>query len=91
MSPFDPALKLAQLCRRHGLPDGAGARFLPMLERAANARPDQRDRLLGFVGRQLKLMAEERAAERQRAAIRNEACLRALAPLLHTWSPEKAG
>ncbi len=91
MPPFDPKLKLAQLCRRHGLPDGAGARFLPMLERAAAARPDLRERVLAFVGRQLKLMTEERAAERQRAAMRNEACLKALAPLLHAWSPEKAG
>ena len=91
MTPFDPARKLAQLCRRHGLPDGAGARFLPLLNRAAGARRDLRERVLEFVGRQLKLLAEERAAERQRASLRNEACLKALAPLLHTWSPEKAG
>ncbi|MEO6710095.1 MAG: hypothetical protein ABI054_08835 [Planctomycetota bacterium] len=87
MPPFDPARKLAQLCRRNGLPDSLGAGFLPLLERAANARPDLRSRVIELVDRQLQALAQDRAAARQLAAIRDEACLKALAPLLHAWQP----
>lgn len=91
MLPFDPAGRLALLCRRHGLPDAAGARFLPLLERASHARPYLRRRVLSFVERQLQRLAKERAEARLETAAKNEACLRALAPLLHTWRPDRAG
>lgn len=85
MVPFDPARKLSQLCRRHGLSDEAGARFLVLLERVSKARPDLRRGMLEMVDRQLAGIAEERAAARRLAAVRDEACLRAVAPLLHGW------
>ena len=89
--PFDPARKLAQLCRRHGLPDEAGQRFRPLVERAARARPELLGRVVEFVDRQLKTLAQERAGARRANALRDEACLKALAPLLHAWRPERAG
>ena len=91
MPPFDPTRKLAQLCRRHGLPDEVGQRFLLLMERAAQARPDLRERVLELVDRQLAQLAQERATARQQAASRNESCLKALAPLLHDWQPGKRG
>jgi len=91
MPPFDPLHKLSQLCRRHGLPDELGQGFLPLLERVAQARADLRERALAHVERQLALMAQQRAAARLQAAARDEACLRAVAPLLHDWRPEQAG
>lgn len=87
MPPFDPARKLAQLCRRHGLPEVMGQQFLPLMERAADARPDLRARVVQLVDRQLRAASEERASARKLAAIRDEACLKALAPLLHAWRP----
>ncbi len=90
MPPLDPARKLAQLCRRHGLPDGSGESFLPLLERAVGARAELRERVIELVDRQLRALAEERATARRLAAIRDEACLQALAPLLHAWRPEKS-
>ncbi|HUR27626.1 MAG TPA: hypothetical protein VM509_05520 [Planctomycetota bacterium] len=89
MPPFDPARKLAQLCRRHGLPDSMGERFHALMKRAAEARPDLRARVVEMVDRQLAAAAAERASARRLAAIRDEACLRALAPLLHGWRPGK--
>ncbi len=91
MMPFDPSIKLEQLCRRHGLPEGSAVRFLPLLARAAGARPALLHQAVEFVDRQLQAQAAERASARRLAAIRNEACLRALAPLLHRWRPERAG
>ena len=87
MPPFDPARKLAQLCRRHGLPDSSGESFLPLLRRAAEARVELRERVIELVDRQLRALAEERATARRLVSIRDEACLRALAPLLHAWRP----
>jgi len=89
MPPFDPTRKLAQLCRRHGLPDSLGERFLPLMQRAAGARADLRGRVIELVDRQLRGLAEERATARRLSAIRDEACLQALAPLLHAWQPDR--
>ncbi|MBK8178046.1 MAG: hypothetical protein IPK67_03955 [Planctomycetes bacterium] len=86
---FGPDRKLAQLCRRHGLPDGAGARYLPLLERSARQRADLRLRVVDFVDRELGKLAQQRAKARRACALRNEACLRAVAPLLHKWLPER--
>lgn len=91
MVPFDPLHKLNQLCRRHGLPEELGLALLPLLERVATSRPDLRERALAFVDRQLSRLARERACARLRAEVRNEACLRAVAPLLHDWRPEREG
>jgi hypothetical protein len=89
MPPFDPTRKLAQLCRRHGLPDSMGLRFMPLMQRAAKERADLRKRVIELVDRQLGALAAERATARRLAAIRDEACLKALAPLLHAWRPER--
>jgi hypothetical protein len=91
MPPFDPLHKLAQLCRRHGLPEELGTPFLPLLERVVSQREDLRERALEFVGRRLAEIARERAQLRLSTARRNEACLRALAPLLHEWRPDRTG
>ena len=88
MLPFDPERKLSQLCRRHGLPDEAGEGFLVLLQRVAEARPDLRERVLDLVERQLASMAQERADARRLAAVRDEACLKVVAPLLHRWEPQ---
>jgi hypothetical protein len=87
MLPFDPARKLSQLCRRHGLSDEDGARFLVLFERVSRARPDLRRGMLAMIDRQLAGLAEQRAEARRLAAVRDEACLRAVAPLLHGWEP----
>jgi len=89
MPPFDPARKLSELCHRHGLPDSAGERFRALLERAAGTRDDLRERVVELIDRQLRAQAEERATARRLGAIHDEACLQALAPLLHAWRPQK--
>jgi hypothetical protein len=86
---FDPRRKLGQLCRRHGLSDEAGAHLLPLLERSAKHRPDLRLKAIDFVDRQLRVLAEAQARSRRAAALRDEACLRAVAPLLHRWQPAR--
>lgn len=87
MLPFDPARKLSQLCLRHGLPDEAGERFLVLLQRVSKARPDLRRGMVEMIDRQLAGVAREQAGARALAAVRDEACLKALAPLLHGWEP----
>lgn len=86
---FDPRRKLAQLCRRHGLSEESGARWLHLLQRAAREGAEHRERLIEHVDRELSRLAEERSRARRAAAIRNDACLRAVAPLLHRWLPER--
>ena len=66
-----------------------GVRFLPLLQRAVVARADLRLRVIDLVDRQLRGLAEERAVAKRLAAIRDEACLQALAPLLHVWRPDR--
>lgn len=91
MLPFDPQHKLDQLCRRHGLAEELGMPFLPLLQRVAKGRPDLRQRALDFVSRRLAEISQERAQARLKACARDEACLRAIAPLLHEWRPDRAG
>lgn len=66
-----------------------GLRFMPLMQRAAKERADLRKRVIELVDRQLGALAAERATARRLAAIRDEACLKALAPLLHAWRPER--
>lgn len=87
MPHFDPHAKLAQLCRRHGLPDAAGDHFQLLMERASRARAELARTVVEMVDRRLAAIAAERARERVQRRAEDEACLRAVAPLLHRWNP----
>lgn len=75
---------LEALCRRHGLDTTAGDELLPLVRWALGAPPEVRERVLETVERSLGL-ADRHA--RERAA--DEAMLRAVARVLHDWSPSR--
>ncbi len=85
---MDPQQLLQELCRRVGLDADGQADLLPLTERAAQAPPDERRRLLALVLEALLLRAGRgaRAPEGERAL--EEGLLLAVARALHGWSPE---
>jgi len=86
---MDSELILRQLCERLGLPTDHGARLQPLVERALQAPPDVKDRILALVARRL----EREAAGRRRGAVSpaearaDDAVLAVIARILHPWSP----
>jgi hypothetical protein len=81
---MSPQSLLRRLCQRHGLPAGAGERLLPLLERAREARPAVRRRLLCLVDGALEREAARRTPGAADAA-HEEHLLRAVAGVLHRW------
>jgi hypothetical protein len=84
---MDPELLLRRLCRRKGVPHARGARLLPLVARAAAARPAVRRSLIAIVERELDREALQ-ARRPGPAACDDERCLAALARALHGWSVE---
>ena len=78
---------LRTLCLRHGLDEAFGRRLLPLLERAASAPPEVRDRLLRLVEQSFVRESERRATLRENAEAAQEDALLNVARALHAWDP----
>ena len=85
----DPAKKIDELCRKHGVPKEFGARLRPLLERAHDASPEKRQRLVELVERSFE--EEGRRVRRLLApadlAPEDFALIKTLAAVLHAWHP----
>lgn len=77
------------LCARHSLSPDAGTPFLPLVREALAARPEARDRLLSVVDRNLAELAR-RPSEPAAPISGDESVLRAVARVLHNWTPSEA-
>lgn len=84
---MNPEETLATYCRRYGVPEEFGRRLLPLLERAAQAAPDVRQRILELVEQSFEKEATRRAAHRTPGADTEERVLRTVANVLHGWQP----
>ncbi|MEO0651921.1 MAG: hypothetical protein AAFZ65_14695 [Planctomycetota bacterium] len=78
---------LRTLCLRHGIDEAFGRRLLPLLERAAGATPDVRDRLVRLVEQSFERESERREQLRQNVHLREDEALLNVARALHGWDP----
>jgi len=75
---------ISNLCRRHGASAEVGARLLPLVRWALQGPPETRERVMELVERTLRL--RDHQAQRDAA---DEVTLRAVAQVLHDWSPSQ--
>ena len=78
---------LTELCRRYGVPRERGERLLPLVRWALQAPAEARDKILAVV--EETLAEGDGGPERQQALAKeaDEAVLRAVARVLHDWTP----
>jgi hypothetical protein len=83
--PLDPERLLTRLCRRHGVPASFGRRLRPLVQRAVDARPALRRRILDLVERSFveEALREERRREEE---LQDERLLQSVARVLENWS-----
>ncbi len=80
-----PREVLEKLCNRYGLSTAYGQSLLPLVERALNAPPGVRKRLLELIEGHLQREAKRRA-ERDKGQ-GDEELLCIVSRILHPWSP----
>lgn len=88
---MEPARIIEELCRRYRVSPKWGGKLLPLVERAQVVAPEAASRILDLVERSF---AEEARRAREEEARRgaddaDHRVLRAVAPILHDWSPPR--
>lgn len=78
---------LEQLCQRYGVPLAFGERLLPLLQRAQEAAPDIRKRIIQLVESSFEHEAQRLALQQVARRTAQDADLCTLASLLHEWAP----
>lgn len=84
---MDPQQRLQSYCRRFRVDEAFGRRLLPLLERAENARPAVRKRILELVEASFEKEARLKEMREDPSTRLDESALRTIARVLHGWSP----
>ena len=86
---MEPSKKIAELCRKYGIPPEFGARLRPLLERANESPPEKRQRLLDLVERSFAEEARRlrRLLSPQDLAPEDFGLIKTVAGVLHAWEP----
>jgi len=81
--------QLELLCQRYGVPLSFGERLLPLLQRAQEATPDIRERILQLVETSFEQEAQRLALLQLARRPAQDENLCTLAALLHEWAPPR--
>jgi len=90
---MNPHRFIEQLCRRYGVSPDFGKRLRPLVERAQNADPEKKARILDLVTRSFEQEARRRKERTiptpkvPRLTEEELKVLRTVATILHNWSP----
>ena len=84
---MDAERLLQELCARHGVDAGRGARLLPLIRWALRGPEDARERILALVERTLSKGGPEVKDQKQFNDAADRAVLISVARILHSWTP----